>query len=77
MKLAHYSRDKSTRLLKDKRFPMGVRPYSVREYARLQGVPDEFEFNCSDTAAYRIIGNGVPVPMGEWVGNEIQRYFRR
>lgn len=74
--VAHYAKDKTTRLLKDDRFPLGVRPYSVREWARLQGVPDEFEFNCSDTAAYRIIGNGVPVPMGEWVGNEIQRYFR-
>lgn len=75
--VAHYAKDKSTRLVKDKRFPMGVRPYSVREFARLQGVPDWFEFNCSDTEAYRQIGNGVSVPVGEWVGNEMQRYFKR
>jgi len=73
--VAHYAKDKSTRLVKDKRFPMGVRPYSVREYARLQGVPDWYEFNCSDTAAYKMIGNGVPVEMGRWVGSEITRYF--
>lgn len=73
--VAHYAKDKSTRLLKDKRYPMGVRPYSVREYARLQGVPDSFQFNCSDTAAYKMIGNGVSVPVGRWVGNEIKRYF--
>lgn len=73
--VAHYSKDKSTRLVKDKRFPLGVRPYSVREYARLQGVPDWFEFNCSDTAAYEMIGNGVPVPIGIWLGNELKRYF--
>lgn len=73
--VAHYAKDKSTRLLVDKRFPMGVRPYSVREFARLQGVPDSFKFNCSDTSAYKMIGNGVSTPVGEWVGNEIKRYF--
>lgn len=75
--VAHYAKDKSTRLLKDDNFPLGVRPYSVREYARLQGLPDTFKFNCSDTAAYRMIGNGVPCPVGLWAGNELKRYFNR
>ncbi|MBV2127959.1 DNA cytosine methyltransferase [Arsukibacterium indicum] len=74
--VAHYAKDKSTRLIADKRFPMGVRPYSVREYARLQGLPDTFKFPVSDTAAYRQIGNGVPVDMGRWAGNELVRYFK-
>ena len=74
--VAHYAKDKSTRLVTDKRFPMGVRPYSVREFARLQGVPDSFQFNCCDTDAYRMIGNGVSVPLGEWIGKEIKRYFK-
>jgi DNA (cytosine-5)-methyltransferase 1 len=73
--VAHYAKDKSTRLVADKRFPMGVRPYSVREWARLQGVPDWFEFDCSDTDAYKMIGNGVSIPVGEWAGKEIKRYF--
>lgn len=73
--VAHYYKDRSTRLLKDDRFPMGVRPYSVREYARLQGVPDSFEFNCSENDAFKIIGNGVSVPVGHWVGSELMRYF--
>lgn len=73
--VAHYAKDKSTRLLVDKNYPMGVRPYSVREFARLQGVPDHYNFNCSDTDAYRMIGNGVSVPVGLWAGNEIKRYF--
>ncbi|WP_208022026.1 DNA cytosine methyltransferase [Pseudomaricurvus hydrocarbonicus] len=73
--VAHYAKDKSTRLVVDKRFPLGVRPYSVREYARLQGLPDWFEFPVSDTAAYRQIGNGVSVPVGEWIGRELNRYF--
>lgn len=75
--VAHYAKDKSTRLIRDKRFPLGVRPYSVREYARLQGVPDSFEFPVSDTAAYRQIGNGVSVPVGEWVGHEMTRYMSK
>jgi DNA (cytosine-5)-methyltransferase 1 len=73
--VAHYSKDRSTRVVADKRFPNGVRPYTVREYARLQGVPDSFKFNCTDNEAYKMIGNGVSVPLGEWVGNEINRYF--
>ncbi|MEZ2746343.1 DNA cytosine methyltransferase [Halopseudomonas bauzanensis] len=73
--VAHYAKDKSTRLVADKRFPLGVRPYSVREYARLQGVPDWFQFPISDTAAYRQIGNGVSTPVGEWVGREMKRYM--
>ena len=75
--VAHYAKDKSTRLVKDDRFPLGVRPYSVREYARLQGVPDSFKFPVSDTSAYRQIGNGVSVPVGEWIGKEMTRYLSR
>lgn len=73
--LAHYAKDKSTRLVVDKRFPLGVRPYSLREYARLQGLPDSFEFPVSDRSAYLQIGNGVSVPVGEWIGIEMNRYF--
>lgn len=73
--VAHYAKDKSTRLVVDKRYPLGVRPFSVREYARLQGLPDWFKFPVSDTSAYRQIGNGVSTPVGEWVGKEIARYM--
>jgi DNA (cytosine-5)-methyltransferase 1 len=73
--VAHYAKDKSTRLVVDKRYPHGVRPYSIREYARLQGVPDWFAFPVSGTAAYRQIGNGVSRQVGEWVGHEMIRYM--
>ncbi|MEH6579574.1 MAG: DNA cytosine methyltransferase [Amphritea sp.] len=75
--VAHYAKDKSTRLVKDKRFPMGVRPYSVQEYAHLQGVEDWFKFESNDTAAYRGIGNGVSEPVGHWIGTEVKLYFNR
>ena len=73
--VAHYSKDLSTRLVADARFPLGVRPYTIREYARLQGVPDTFTFAGSTNDSYRMIGNGVSVPVGEWIGSEIKRYF--
>lgn len=73
--VAHYGRDRSTRLVTDRRYKHGVRPYTVREYARLQGVPDSFQFAGSDREAYEAIGDGVSVPAGEWIGRELQRYF--
>ncbi len=75
--VAHYAKDKSTRLVVDKRFPLGVRPYSVREWARLQGVPDWFKFPVTNTDAYRQIGNGVSVPVGVWLGEQTYRYFNQ
>ncbi|RBW47289.1 DNA (cytosine-5-)-methyltransferase [Psychromonas sp. B3M02] len=75
--LAHYSRDRSTRVVVDKKFPMGVRPYTVREYARLQGVSDSFVFPVPDTEAFKQIGNGVPPQFGHWVGNEMIRYMKK
>lgn len=73
--LSHYAKDKGTRMVKDKTHPMGVRPFTTREYARLQGVPDSFQFSGSNTEIYRQIGNGVAVPLAEWIGKQALRYF--
>lgn len=73
--VAHYAKDQSTRMVVDNRFPHSVRPYSPREYARLQGVPDWFRFAGSKADIYRQVGNGVPVPIGRWVGEQWMRYF--
>ena len=70
--VAHYAKDRSTRLIDDGK---SIRPYSVREYARLQGFPDWFEFAGTENDAYRQIGNAVAVPMGRWVGQQIKKYF--
>lgn len=72
--VAHYAKDKGTRLVKDGN---NIRPYTVREYARLQGFPDWFKFEGTDNDAYRQIGNAVPVPMGYWIGTQIRRYFKQ
>ena len=52
-----------------------IRPYAVKEYARLQGFPDWYKFSGTNSDAYRQIGNAVPVPMGRWIGNQIKQYF--
>lgn len=73
--VAHYHKDLSTRLVKDLSFPHGVRPYTVREYARLQGFPDSFKFAGGDREAYKQIGNAVAVPVGRWIGEQLVKYF--
>jgi DNA (cytosine-5)-methyltransferase 1 len=54
--VAHYSKDQGTRLVLDKNCPNGLRPFTVREYARLQGFPDDYKFN-NKSSSYRLIGN--------------------
>lgn len=72
--VAHYAKDKGTRLVKDTRSRYGARPFTIREYARLQGVPDDYAFE-NKVSSYRLIGNGVPVPMGRWIGEQALKYF--
>lgn len=72
--VAHYSKDQSTRMVVDKRSEHGLRPFTVREYARLQGFPDDFHFP-NEPYSYRLIGNAVPPPMGKWIGEQLMRYF--
>ena len=72
--VAHYSKDLSTRLVKDRNAKYGMRPFTIREYARLQGFPDDFHFE-NKRSSYRLIGNAVPVQMGKWIGNQAMKYF--
>jgi len=72
--VAHYAKDLGTRLVKDKHSKYGIRPFSIREYARLQGFPDDFKFK-EERNSYKLIGNAVAPPMGRWIGNEAMKYF--
>ena len=74
--MAHYAKDLSTRLVKDKNSKYGVRPFSIREYARLQGFPDDFYFE-NKRSSYKLIGNAVPVQMGKWIGEVAMKYFNQ
>lgn len=52
--------------------PSEDRPLSVKEYARIQGFPDDWQFEGSRAAVYRQIGNAVAVPMARAIGNRLQ-----
>lgn len=41
---------------------LGIRRMTPREWARLQGFPEEYEIKVSDTQAYKQFGNSVAIP---------------
>lgn len=51
--------------------PDEIRPFSIRENARIQSFPDEWEFMGSISAKYKQIGNAVPVNFAEAIGKSI------
>ena len=51
--------------------PDETRPFTVREYARIQTFPDEWEFAGPVSAQYKQIGNAVPVNLSYAVGKEL------
>ena len=48
--------------------PKETRPLTVREYARIQTFPDDWDFAGSVSSQYKQIGNAVPVNLGYHVG---------
>jgi DNA (cytosine-5)-methyltransferase 1 len=55
----------------------GVRYFTVREAARLQGLPDEWGFATSWSESMRQIGNAVPVQLSEAIGKWMAGTLRR
>lgn len=51
--------------------PDETRPFTVREYARIQTFPDDWKFAGSQSAAYKQIGNAVPVNLAERLGGSL------
>ena len=49
----------------------GIRRMTPREWARLQGFPDNFIIEVSDASAYKQFGNSVAVPAIQATANEI------
>lgn len=57
--------------------PTEDRTLSLREGARLQGVPDEWEFVGKPYPVARQIGNGVPIPLAKAVAAAVVEAFGR
>ncbi len=55
--------------------PDELRPFSVRENARIQSFPDDWVFEGSLSQQYKQIGNAVPVNLAKEVGLAIKRYL--
>lgn len=55
--------------------PIETRPLTVREYARIQTFPDEWQFEGNLTAQYKQIGNAVPVNLSYAIGRSLIRLF--
>lgn len=55
----------------------GVRYFTIREAARLQGLPDEYEFPRTWTESMRQLGNAVPVQLAEAAGRWLAGYMGR
>ncbi|MEI9786325.1 DNA (cytosine-5-)-methyltransferase [Moellerella wisconsensis] len=53
--------------------PEETRPLAVREYARIQTFPDNWEFSGPITAKYKQIGNAVPVNLSYAIGRSLVR----
>ena len=51
--------------------PEETRPFTVREYARIQTFPDEWEFEGSVSQQYKQIGNAVPVNLAYALGRSL------
>lgn len=52
-----------------------VRPLTTKERSQVQTFPENFIFNGSKTDLEQIIGNAVPVKLGEFVANCISEYI--
>lgn len=57
--------------------PDETRPLTIREYARVQSFPDDWEFAGGIGSQYRQIGNAVPVEMARRIGVQIVKALDR
>lgn len=55
--------------------PDETRPFTIREYARIQTFPDEWQFTGPQNQQYKQIGNAVPVNLGIEVGYSIVKFL--
>lgn len=52
------------------------RPLTIREYARIQGFPDNWIFSGCTSAKYRLIGQATPIPLARAIAKAIKRHMK-
>ncbi|HET8810438.1 MAG TPA: DNA cytosine methyltransferase [Flavobacteriaceae bacterium] len=57
--------------------PDETRPFTVREYARIQTFPDDWKFEGSTSQQYKQIGNAVPVNLAKEIGYSVIDFLNR
>lgn len=57
--------------------PEETRPFTVREYARIQTFPDDWKFCGSVSQQYKQIGNAVPVNLAKEIGFSIISFLNK
>jgi DNA (cytosine-5)-methyltransferase 1 len=55
--------------------PEETRPFTVREYARIQTFPDDWKFMGAVSQQYKQIGNAVPCNLGQEIGYSIIKFL--
>lgn len=57
--------------------PDQTRPFTTREYARIQSFPDEWIFTGGVGSVYKQIGNAVPVNLATYIGKSVIYYLNQ
>jgi DNA (cytosine-5)-methyltransferase 1 len=57
--------------------PEETRPLTIREYARIQTFPDDWQFAGPVSAQYKQIGNAVPVNLAHAMGRALVRLLNQ
>lgn len=57
--------------------PEETRPFTVREYARIQSFPDSWSFTGTLSNQYKQIGNAVPVELARRIGEQIIKALQK
>ena len=60
----------------DRCHPLETRPLTIRESARCQSFPDDWEFVGSISSQYKQIGNAVPVNLTYYLGLELMKSLK-
>ena len=57
--------------------PVEDRPLSIKEYARIQGFPDDWKFEGTLASRYKQIGNAVPIELSKAIGTALQEIINK